>query len=175
MLKTSCKDIILYHKGALSYDTIGELISDLKAKMRGHYKQFGLYKRILTLMIESLENIVRYNNSISAEPKLLKKYPPEFIICYNKDNYSIETANIIHNSDIPILEERIEMLKNMSPAEIKELYKVTITNGKFSEKGGAGLGIIEMAKIADDRIDGYFSAIDTDYSYFILRLVIKQL
>jgi len=65
------------------------------------------------------------------------------------------------------------MLKNMTPAEIKELYKATLPM-ENSLKKGCRIGIIEMAKIADDRIDGYFSAIDKEYSYFILRLVIRQ-
>ena len=174
MLNTSCRDIILYHKGTLDYDTIGELIASLKGKMRSHHARFGLYKKLLTLMIESLENIIRYNSSIPSHGKLLKKYPPEFLICSEREYYSIETANIIYNSDIPILKEKIEMLKNMEQEEIKELYKTTITNGKFSDKGGAGLGIIEMAKVADDRIDGNFSSINDDFSYFMLRLKIKQ-
>ncbi len=173
MLNKSCNDIILYYKGELSYDIIGDLIASLKDKMKGHFERFGLYKRLLTLMIESLENIVRYNNSITAT-NLLKKYPPEIMICYQKGNYIIETANIINNSDMPVLEEKINMLKNMNPDEIKELYKVTITDGKFSDKGGAGLGIIEMAKVADDKIESEFSAVDDNFFYFILRLIIKQ-
>jgi hypothetical protein len=125
-------------------------------------------------MIESLENIIRYNNSIPSAVEILKKYPPEFMICYKKDNYLIETVNIIRNYDIPFLKEKIDMLKKMDQEQIKELYKTTITNGKFSKKGGAGLGIIEMAKVADYRIDGHFSFLDEDFSYFTLQLKIKE-
>ncbi len=174
MLNKSCKDIILYFKGSISYDTIGELIVSLKDKMREKCAQYGNYKRLLTLMIESLENIVRYTNSLHVNDKLIKKYPAEFMICNDKKTYTIETANIIQNSDIALLEEKFKMLRKMNPEEIKELYKITITNGKFSDKGGAGLGLIEMAKIADEKIKIEFSAVDENFSYFILRLMIKQ-
>ncbi len=174
MLNKTCKDIILYYKGSLNYDTIGDLIASLKDKMKGHFAKFGIYKRLLTLMIESLENIVRYNISIAGKAELIKKYPPELMICYENKSYSIETANIIKNEDIPDLKYKIDTLQNMNTEEIKELYKATITDGKFSDKGGAGLGIIEMAKIADDKIQGEFSAVNEKFSYFMLRLLIKQ-
>ncbi len=174
MLNKSCKDIILYFKGSISYDAIGELIVSLKDKMKEDFTQFGNYKRLLTLMIESLENIVRYTNSLPANDKLIKQYPAEFMICHDKKTYTVETANIIQNTDIPLLEKKFKMLRKMNPEEIKELYKATITNGKFSEKGGAGLGLIEMAKIADEKIRIEFSAVDENFSYIILRLMIKQ-
>ena len=174
MLNKSCRDIILYYEGNLSYDVIGDLIASLKDKIKGHYTRFGLYKKLLTLMIESLENIVHYNTSMMYDHEMLEKYPPEFMLCYKNKSYTIETANLMKNSDIPFLEEKIEVLKKMSSDEIKELYKATITNGKFSDRGGAGLGIIEMAKIADEKIAGHFSAVDEKYSYFILRLIISQ-
>lgn len=174
MLKKSCKNIVLYYKGAPSYDTIGELIVSLKNKMKEDYSQYANYKRLLTLMIESLENIVRYTNSVPIIEKQKEKYPAEFIMCNDAESYIIETANIIQNTDIPFLSEKFDKLNKMNSDEIKDLYKVTITDGKFSEHGGAGLGIIEMAKIVDDKIKYEFSSIDNYFSYFILRLMIKQ-
>lgn len=173
MLDTSCNNIILNYKGPLSYDIIGELIISLKNKMKHNTAQFGNYKRILTLMIESLENIVRYTNTISSFEEMIKKYPAEFIICHTDGIYTIETANIIQNSDEANLRKRIDTLREMNQDEIKELYKETITDGKFSEDGGAGLGLIEMAKIADEKIKYEFSAVDEGFSYFILRLILK--
>ena len=174
MLNKSCKNIVLYYKGAPSYDTIGELIVSLKNKMKENYEQYVNYKKLLTLMIESLENVVRYMNSIPLLDKLKEKYPAEFILCNETQAYVVETANIIQNTDIKVLKEKFDRLNKMNADEIKDLYKATITDGKFSEHGGAGLGIIEMAKIADDQIKYEFSTIDDTFSYFILRLMIKQ-
>ena len=174
MLNKSCKNIVLYYKGGPSYDTIGELIVSLKNKMKENYEQYANYKKLLTLMIESLENVVRYMNSIPLLDRLKEKYPAEFMLCNEAGAYVVETANIIQNTDIPVLKEKFDRLNKMNTDEIKDLYKATITDGKFSEHGGAGLGIIEMAKIADDKIKYEFSTIDNTLSYFILRLMIKQ-
>ena len=57
------QDIILKYKGPLDYDKIGDLISTLKRTMKKRGMAISLYKKLLTLMIESLENIVRYSAS----------------------------------------------------------------------------------------------------------------
>lgn len=174
MLKKAKKDTILYFKGQLDYDVIGDLIHNLKLKMKARAVRFGLYKRILTLMIELLENIIRYDENYMDNEFILQNYPPEFQIFFENESYIIESANAILKKDTEFLTERIEELNKLDKKGIKTLYKETITNGKFSAKGGAGLGMIEMAKIADHKFEYSFSEVDGNYAYFLLRLVIKK-
>ena len=174
MLKKSHKDTVLYFKGQLDYDVIGDLIHNLKSKMKTRAVRFGLYKRILTLMIELLENIIRYDEIYLNNEFILQNYPPEFQIFSEEGYYIIESANAILKSDADTLISRIESLNQLDKNGIKALYKETITNGKFSAKGGAGLGMIEMAKVADRKFEYSFSEVDTDYAYFLLRLAIKE-
>ena len=174
MLKKSHKDTILYFKGKLDYDVIGELIHNLKLKMKTRAVRFGLYKRILTLMIELLENIIRYDENYLDNDFILQNYPPEFQIYLEKGYYIVESANAILKKDADTLTSKIEDLNKLDKKGIKALYKETITNGKFSAKGGAGLGMIEMAKISDQRFEYSFSEVDSDYAYFLLRIAIKK-
>jgi hypothetical protein len=50
--------------------------------------------------------------------------------------------------------------------ELKKLYVQTITNGKFSAKGGAGLGFIEMAKTSGNNLEFSFESIDETFSLY---------
>jgi hypothetical protein len=174
MLDQSQKDIILYFKGHLDYDVIGELIITLKDKMRHRRVRFNLYKKVLTLMIESLENIIRYRANLGSNGVALDKYPPEFQIAALNENILIESANPVFNPDISGLNKRLMQLNSLDSQKLKELYKETITNGKFSDKGGAGLGIIEMAKIVDKKIAFSFKTMNNEISLFYLKLIIKN-
>jgi hypothetical protein len=174
MLKKSNKDTVLYFKGHLDYDVIGDLIHNLKLKMKSRAVRFGLYKKILTLMIEILENIIRYDENYMDNDFILQNYPPEFQIFLENGYYIIESSNAILKKDADNLTSKIKNLNRLDKKDIKTLYKETITNGKFSSKGGAGLGMIEMAKIADRKFEYSFSEVDTDYTYFLLRLAIKE-
>jgi hypothetical protein len=173
MLKNTSGDIILSYHGLLNFDNIGDLIQSLKDEMRKRNVRFNTYKKILSIMIESLENIIRYSEILKDDHSIFADYPPEFRIFSENNKFYIESGNAILNSDIDQLDKKLSMLNKLDKSGIKELYKETITDGKFSEKGGAGLGIIEMAKIADENLDFSFSGINDNCSYFTLRLAVN--
>ncbi len=173
MLKNTSGDTILSYHGLLDFDNIGDLIQSLKDEMRKRNVRFNTYKKILSIMIESLENIIRYNEILEKDQTIFADYPPEFRIYAEGNRFFIESGNAILNLDIDKLNQKLSKLNELDKFGIKELYKETITDGKFSEKGGAGLGIIEMAKIADGKLDFSFSEINNDCSFFTLRLAVN--
>jgi hypothetical protein len=166
------KDIILYFRKQLEFDAISDLIHILKDRMKARHVSFVTYKKVLMLMIESLENILRYNKQIDKNAPALLDHPPEFQIYAENECFIIKSSNAILNLDIPGLDERLKYLNLLDKMEIKDLYKSTITDGKFSDKGGAGLGIIEMAKITDEKLIFSFVPINDKFSYFTLQMVV---
>jgi Family of unknown function (DUF6272) len=169
------KEVIIHFKGQLQFDNIGELIHLLKDKMRVRKISYAVYKKILMLMIELLENIIRYRENYDKKSNIIQNFPPEFSIQADQNIYYIESSNPILKSDMVKLEKRLFELNSMDKDKIRDLYKATITNGKFSEKGGAGLGIIEMAKMSDEKLIYHFTEIDKDYFYYSLKLAVKDL
>ncbi|NJM17197.1 MAG: hypothetical protein HC896_19070 [Bacteroidales bacterium] len=89
------------------------------------------------------------------------------------DEFVITSGNPIRAKDVPVLQGRIDHINNLDQGGLNTLYKNTITNGKFSSKGGAGLGFMEMAKLIDNKIDFFFTPIDANYSFFNLVLHIN--
>lgn len=168
------REIIIHFKGHLHFDIIGELIHVLKDKMRTRRISYAVYKKILMLMIELLENIIRYHENYEGNSFILEHYPPEFLISFEDNTYFIESSNAIFKSDRIHLESRLSALNTMDKDKIRDLYKATITNGKFSDKGGAGLGIIEMAKMSDEKLSYSFTDVNDDFVYYMLNLVVKD-
>ncbi len=68
------------------------------------------------------------------------------------------------------LKERIDFVNTKTSDELKILYRQTITDGKFTPKGGAGLGIIEMAKISGHPLDYEFEPINGNFSRYTLTI-----
>ncbi len=167
------KEAILHFKGQLRFDDISDLIHTLRERMKIQQVSFGTYKKVLMLMIESLENILRYNKQKTVDLQILANNPAEFSIHTDHNNYIIESSNVILNPDIPELREKLDDLNKLDKTSIKDLYKSRITDGKFSDIGGAGLGIIEMAKISDNKLIFSFLPVDNKVSYFTLRMNIN--
>jgi hypothetical protein len=58
--------------------------------------------------------------------------------------------------------------------EIKEVYRQMLNEAEFSSKGGAGLGLIEMAKKTGNKLDFDFLPIDNEYAYFVLSKTVDE-
>jgi hypothetical protein len=168
------KETFLYYKGSVRYDIIGQLIHELKEKMFETQVKQNVYKKVLMAMIEALENVFKYHEFFDKDAEIICNYPPEMRISRFPDKFVIECSNPVRMRDISTLAERLNKILLLDKHGIKESYKKIITNGHFSPKGGAGLGIVEMAKISDEKIEYSFSPINDKFRYYTLKLVINN-
>ena len=74
MAISSRKEEILSYSGPLKYDTIGELINNLKKKVPELNLKLVVYKKLLLIMIESLENILKYNENFDNNSFIRTNY-----------------------------------------------------------------------------------------------------
>jgi hypothetical protein len=166
--------MIIDYSGAIHYDTIGELIHQFKNHVPILGIQIATYKKILLVMIESLENIMKYREHplLTAQNELA--FTPLFSVIKEGDRYYINSCNTLEYNKMESLESRLIYLNDLTIQGIKEYYKKTITNGQFSQKGGAGLGLIEMAKISGNKIEYMFQRVDENYVNFSLRITVDE-
>jgi hypothetical protein len=168
------KVVIIDYSGAIHYDTIGELIHQFKNHVPILGIQIGTYKKVLLVMIESLENLMKYREFPEHLDGNEMGFTPLFSVIKEKDRYFINSCNSLEYSKMEALEKRLIYLNNLTPQGIKEYYKETITNGLFSQQGGAGLGLIEMAKISGNKIEYMFQRINEGYVNFSLKITVDE-
>jgi len=173
MRSRTANDFIIHFTGKIRYDTIGILINELKSKVSLLGIQTNLYKKILLVMIESLENIMKYTADNAVSESVNKKFQPCFYIERKEKKYILGSSNLIESNNIEHLKKRLEHLNKLDNHGLKELYKSTITDGQFSHKGGAGLGFIELAKISAEGIKYSFEPVNDVLSYFRYIITIE--
>jgi hypothetical protein len=61
----------------------------------------------------------------------------------------------------------------MSDEDITMTYRETLDNGGFSNKGGAGLGLIMIIRKSNGNLDYNFSKVDNENSLFRMSVQIK--
>jgi len=66
-------------------------------------------------------------------------------------------------------------VNQLDSENLKNYYRQILRNGKFTEEGGAGLGLIEMARKSGNRLTFSFKPVNENYSYFYLHTVIPTL
>lgn len=164
---------ILKYKGKFTFERIGILLNDLKNKKETYNIDPVQYKKLLTLMIEILENVLKYSDRFEVFVMDHPDYQPEFELILNEDGFVLTSRNPVRDKDQKEISRRINRINTSDEEELKKIYRDTITNGIFTEKGGAGLGFIEMAKITTNTIVYSFIPIEKGFSYFELSLHIN--
>jgi hypothetical protein len=149
---------------------IDTLLTEFKEASQQYDLKFKTYKKLVTVMIESLENIYKYSDEYISFLETVKEYFPTFSINKNSHTIQVVTSNPIRNQHVDILRSHIECVNGKSRDELKQLYFETITNGKFSKKGGAGLGFIEMAKTSGNNLEYSFDPISDEFSLYTFKV-----
>ncbi|MBI4648779.1 MAG: DUF1987 domain-containing protein, partial [Bacteroidia bacterium] len=164
----NCEKIIEY-TGHLTQETIEKLLKEVSIKMEEKNLVTLYKKKVYGAMVECLDNIYKHcDNTFDS-----KACDTKFYIEKHDNSIEIISQNSILNENIPALKDKIELINKLSKSEIKELYKNTILNANITDKGGAGLGIINIVKISGNKLSYEFIPIDNKYSCFILNIKIS--
>jgi hypothetical protein len=166
---------VIHFKGILTFEKIGILLNELKNRKVTFDIHPVLYKKLLTLMIEVLENILKYSDHFEDFTAKRPEYLPELELNSTNNGFLLLTRNPVREHSIDVITKRIDKVNDSDEEALKEYYRETITNGIFNEKGGAGLGFIEMAKITVNPLEYKFIPADEGYSIFELKLNINHI
>ncbi len=120
-------------------------------------------KRMALLISESFQNIVRHkDDELGGDKNSL------FGIRGIDQFLHIFSSNLVDTSTKEFLEKRLEEINKMDKDQIKTLYSEALEKGHVSSKGGAGLGLIEMARKSGRPIQKEFKRNeDNSYAFFM--------
>ena len=160
--------LMFVFRGEINSSNSISLLSLLEKEMENSEYGLRARKRLFMFVLESLQNISRHGESSS--------YSDMSIVLYSKtdDGYTITTGNIVKDQVAKSLSSRLEQINKLTTEELKELYKQVLCSSELSSKGGAGLGLFEMANKTGNKLDYDFVPKADDYSYFILSKTVNS-
>ncbi len=161
---------ILSYQGPFSFSTIDWLLSEFKMAAQNHDLSFKIYKKMISVMIEVLENISKYSDHFKCNGELSSKFCPSCQISLNDSEIEMESKNPVTKKEVNRLKSRIDKVNSQDGDALKELYMSIITNGEFSAKGGAGLGFVEIAKTTGSKLEYTFENLSKEYSLYTFRV-----
>ena len=160
--------LLFVYRGSITDRNSLPLITLLENEMKDD--SFGVVgqKRLFMFALESLQNVAKHGDH--------DKYAGMSLVTYKRtdDGYTITTGNMIATENVEDLKRRLDKVNNLDIKDIKDLYRQILSTTEFSEKGGAGLGLIEMAIKTGNRLDYDFVPINEDFSYFILSKTVDS-
>lgn len=165
-------DISLVYEGEITHSITKAFTALTEKKMEEDEEEGKIQKKVFHVMVECLQNISKHaDNSMNSYSKDGRGI---FMVHKGSVEYKITTGNLIVKDKVEDLKESLDMINSMNKDELKALYKKQIKEGHLSEKKGAGLGFIDIARKTGNNLIYTFKEIDNETSFFILTSTIKR-
>ncbi len=164
---------MLSFKGDVTSDMLSSMLQIMESKLDNLGEPSKVKKKVYNILVECLQNLYHHRDEM-RRPGKEEESAAVFMIGKNKDTYNIITGNYIKNERIEKLKSRIDQVNSLDKDGLKELYQEVLNNPERSEKGGGGLGIIDIARKSENKLDYEFMTIDERYSFFSLYITIPQ-
>lgn len=165
------KDILLSYKGAVSSELLDCLLKLTGDKLHLLEGKKSLRKKVYTIVVEILQNIYHHVDPAFFESDDMDSIA--FVIGKEEETFVIMAGNYVVNSKLDFLKSIIDELNSLTPDELKSRYRAALDRGTFSPKGGAGLGMLYIARKSGGRIEYAVHETDLDYSFFSLKVKVK--
>ena len=73
---------------------------------------------------------------------------------------------------IKFLKDKIDKINSLSDDELKDMYKFILNHQRLSDKGGGGLGLVDIARKTGNKMEYTFEKYDDTYYFFNLDVYI---
>jgi hypothetical protein len=163
----------LIYKGEMNHQIMRSFAFMANRKIAEKNVSTPTRKRVFHIMIECLQNITKHSDDYDEKEKQIGN--GLFIVGENKDSFYVITGNLVRNEKMVTLENRLEKLNNSSPKELKHLFLKQMIEGELNEKGGAGLGLIDIARKSGKKLYYHFVPYDSQRFFFILAVTIPMI
>lgn len=166
--------VSIAYEGEISHEITKVFSSLAESHIAIENESNALKKRVFHVMIESLQNLSKH----SGEKHDLTSATDGqgiFFVSKTKTEYTITTGNIINKDELPGLKLVIKKINSSNKKSLKELYKEQIKKGRLSDKGGAGLGFIDIVRKTGEQLIYSFFDISKKKSYFVLTSTVSRI
>jgi len=166
-------EITLVYEGEITHQITKAFTSLTESNMAKEEESNTVQKKVFHVMVECLQNISKHADSFGSDDFLFAGRGI-FMVSKGDIEYHVTTGNVIENAKIDELTRILDNINILDKEGLKQLYKTQMREGRLSEKGGAGLGFIDIARKTGRKLEFHFLTIDEENSFFILTSTISR-
>jgi hypothetical protein len=165
-------NILLSFKGTITDDLISAIIELIENKLELKNESSRIKKKVFNILVECLQNLYHHNEDYNQ--KNGHDMSVMVVIKKNGTGYSIVTGNLIQDVKIESFKSKLNKINSLDKEGLKQLYKTVLTDGEYSDTGGAGLGLIDIGRKSSNPLEYGFIPFNENYSFFSLNVKINQ-
>ena len=168
-------EVIFDFKGDVTSEIISESLDTIEKRLISLCnKKIKLRKKVYNVFVECFQNLYHHSDAPPADGEFgnLRKFGA-IILSKEGTFFRISTGNFVKNEKQRFLKDRIDQLNSLTDIEIKILYRDILKNEEFSNKGGGGLGMLDIVRKTGNKVDYFFYDQGDSHLFFTLDIYIS--
>lgn len=165
------EDAIFDYKGKIEDKNVTEILFSIEQILKDKDESPKIFKRIFNVLVELVQNLYHHG-----------EVPSDLGVSYNKfgvlilrdegTQYRISAGNFIKIQGLRMIRDRIDQINTLSSEETQSLYRIILNNEEFSEKGGGGLGMVDIARKSGNNMEYQFFEYNPNYLFLAIDVII---
>lgn len=165
--KVTSGEIIYLFKGEVTDQLIAQSLDTIERQLED--TPLPIRKKIYNVLVECLQNL--YHHSATTPIVKDSEFCGKLGICLlakQDEHYHVVTGNYVIPRQQAFLTKHLDKINSLDKDGQKEMYKEILDNQTFSEKGGGGLGMVDIARKSGSKLNYTFINCTDDYNFFTL-------
>ncbi len=167
-------EINLVYEGEITHQITKAFTSLTESNMAKQDENNIVQKKVFHVMVECLQNISKHAEDFGTNHNYTFAGRGIFLVSKGDNEYHVTTGNVVENEKIEGLENMLEHINSLDKDQLRELYKKQMKEGQLSDKGGAGLGFIDIKKKTGKNLTYHFLPINDQTSFFLLTSTVSR-
>lgn len=163
--------ISLCYSGYLSQEVLAGLADALRSKMAADLRDENLRKRVFSVFVEQVQNIMRYSaDRLQNEDGADHRFG---VVTFGvQEKFFVLTGNRMLTTDAEQLRAKLEEIRNLGKDDLRAYYREQLNAPQQEGEKAAGLGLIEIARRVSQPFEFDFIPLDEETSFFCLKAYI---
>jgi hypothetical protein len=164
--------LILVYQGEFTQESTKSILAMAERNLDSTGEESNIKRKVFNVMVEALQNIVKHSDELVEGE--IRSHIAIFLIGKEKDRYSIMAGNPLRKDHMESLKQKLEHINSLDKDGLKDMYKEIIKNTTISDKGGAGLGFVDMARKSGEKLEYEFPEMSSEYYFFCLKVNVPR-
>lgn len=169
------ESILLSFKGVVTSDLLSSVLQIMESKLAYLEDSPKIKKKVFNVLVECLQNLYHHiDDSVEGKNDVeeIETKSAVFMIARVDGNFHVRTGNYIDKESGNELLEKLERINSLTKDELKAYYQEVLSLGALSEKGTAGLGMIDIARKSGNKLEYDFIEVNEEFDFFCLNVKI---
>ncbi|PKQ61505.1 SiaB family protein kinase [Labilibaculum manganireducens] len=165
------EDAIFDYMGRIEDEDVTDILHSIEQILKDRNEPPKLFKKVFNVLVELVQNL-HHHGEVPSELDVSYEKFGVLILRDEGNQYRICAGNFIKIDGLRLIRDRIDQINTLSSTETQSLYRIILENDQFSEKGGGGLGMVDIARKSGNNMEYQFFQYNPNFLFLAIDVII---